>query len=1150
MTAPKEVRDRLVRALRRDLVGPGDRDTDLATELLETPPSRWYLTGYLAPEDEASAPVEDADANDDMEGADTGGDLDGAVEPATLDGQADGTPAKAKYLPSSLGLSFLLEPEVREIDVVVTWGDYLPEPPIENEGLFAKTPDVEGDSGAEAARKVSWRRLPRRETVTVPVVKSGRSAPILVPGSGSPVRKVKGALELVAHTKLTSLPTPDGERQVRSVALFLVNRRPGSNHHFRDVTYVFQAGLKVRCGSPIVARTDLSGYNSDDPDLRIADLHYADTCEYAVGRNTSAGWMHDADGQVRAVWTEPLPTGEVERVAANLDIHDVAFGMEDLAEAARDPAHLNAALRALPAAYAAWIDGQRPERFGITARRRGETADMLRNAMAAANARIAAAIETLGRSEPCRKAFGLMNRAMANAARRRVAVERGVAHASLDQPIWRPFQLAFILLNLDGLAEPTHDDRKLVDLLFFPTGGGKTEAYLGIAAFTIAHRRISRLGVLGAGVTVIMRYTLRLLTLDQLGRAAGLICALELLREDPANGLGDWPIEIGLWVGSAASPNRLNDGSDRSAAARLRRYRGGKQSPVPLKACPWCGRGFERESFRLWPSAKSPQRLLMKCANPACDFAGDRDLPILVTDEEIYRRLPAFIIATVDKFAALPWEGEVGGFFGHVQRADGQGFYGPATAGGAKLPAPLPPPDLIIQDELHLITGPLGTVAGLYECAIDRLATRIDEQGRCIRPKIVASTATARRAANQIQALFDRADTAVFPPPGLDRRDSFFAQTKRADEDNPPRLYLGIAAIGKGQKLVFLRALRTLMGSAQKAYVDDGRDAADPYLTALCYFNALRELGSARRIVEDDVRKDIAGYGSNRVRLDPTGPEFIDRSLPDTDPIELTSRVSTDMVAEAKRSLEKSFPIVPTASPPGVCNVAMATNMISVGLDIVRLGLMVVNGQPKTASEYIQATSRVGRDHLRPGLVVTLLNPHKPRDRAHYESFRHFHEAFYRAVEGASVTPWAPRALDRALPALTVALARHLEQRLSGENAAGAIDDFPEVDHEVVEAILRRASDAEADDLPAIERRVEDLLAAWRRIAAESEANAIKLGYTMRAGANRKLLREVLDPNLGRLSEDEKRFPAPRSMRGVEASVALRIQGPYKEWMD
>ena len=570
-----------------------------------------------------------------------------------------------------------------------------------------------------------------------------------------------------------------------------------------------------------------------------------------------------------------------------------------------------------------------------------------------------------------------------------------------------------------------------------------------------------------------MRYTLRLLTLDQLGRAAGVICALELLREDPVNELGDWPIEIGLWVGSDASPNRLNDGSDRSAAFRVRRFRkDGKQAPAPIKSCPWCGSAFEANSFRLWPTEKHPQRMLIKCANEACAFHGGRNLPVLVTDEEIYRRLPAFMIATIDKFAALPWEGEVGAFFGHVDRADTIGFYGAAVPGGSKLDMPLDAPDLIIQDELHLITGPLGTVAALYECAIDRLASR-DIGGKRVRPKIVASTATARRAGAQIHALFDRERTEIFPPPGLDRRDSFFAQTLKASEDNPARIYVGVAATGKGQKLVFLRALRTLMAAAQKAYEDEGADAADAYLTALCYFNALRELGSARRIVEDDVKKDLSGYGASRLRVEPAAPDFANRSI--GDPIELTSRVSTDKVAEAKQRLERRFPASAKAKAGEICDVAMATNMISVGLDISRLGLMVVNGQPKTASEYIQATSRVGRDHRRPGVVVTLLNPHKPRDRAHYESFRHFHEAFYRAIEGASVTPWSPRALDRALPALTVSLARHLEPHLSADRAAGDLTDYPEMREVIVSEILRRAG----ADGSGLEARVNTLLDAW-----------------------------------------------------------------------
>ena len=422
----------------------------------------------------------------------------------------------------------------------------------------------------------------------------------------------------------------------------------------------------------------------------------------------------------------------------------------------------------------------------------------------------------------------------------------------------------------------------MADLLFFPTGGGKTEAYLGLAAFVIAHRRLTGPGVLGAGVAVIMRYTLRLLTLDQLARAAGVVCALELMRTDPKNvdakgrrQLGDWPIEIGLWVGSDASPNRLGrqgDADQTTAVGRVRRYINGrdKRAPAPIKACPWCGTAFTKSSFSCYPNNTAPTNLQIRCANTACDFTRDRPLPILTVDEPIYRRLPAFLIATVDKFASLPWVGETGAFFGHVDRfAEGIGFYGPAEPGRHGRPLDngwtLDPPDLVIQDELHLIAGPLGTVAGLYEAAIDQLASRKFGETR-IRPKIIASTATVRRAKDQIAALFDRHATTIFPPPGIDRRDSFFARTVPSSRE-PARRYLGIAAQGRGPKLVFLRALTTLVSAAQAAYdtcagsSEPGKNPADPYMTALCYFNALRELGGARRIVED------AGYASAK-RLD------------------------------------------------------------------------------------------------------------------------------------------------------------------------------------------------------------------------------------------------------------------------------------------
>jgi hypothetical protein len=751
--------------------------------------------------------------------------------------------------------------------------------------------------------------------------------------------------------------------------------------------------------------------------------------------------------------------------------------------------------------------------------------------------RIAAGIDLLATDARVRLAFEVANRAIAMAAIKRRPED--------PQPKWRPFQLAFILLNLAGIADKRHDDREIVDLLFFPTGGGKTEAYLGLAAFTITYRRLIGPGLLGAGVSVIMRYTLRLLTLDQLGRGAGVICALELLRTgnnyvtaDGKKLLGDWPIEIGLWVGSDSSPNRLggrgNTGDD-TAVTRVRQYQSGRdrRAPAPIKACPWCGTNFEKTSFRCVPTMDLPRNLEIRCANIDCVVTGDRPLPIVTVDEAIYRRLPAFLIATVDKFASLPWRAEAGAFFGHVDRYDATGFYGAADSPreGSNLDNghSLDPPDLIIQDELHLISGPLGTVAGLYEAAIDRLASR-QSGGRLIRPKIVASTATVRRARAQIQALFDRSQTHIFPAPGVDRGNSFFARTV-PESEQAARWYVGIAAGGRGPKLVFLQTLVTLLGASEAMRKDS---ASDPYLTALCYFNALRELGGAVRIVQDEVKARLQDYGRARRRLEPADEPFADRSI--GEPVELTSRVSTDDVALAKHRLEASF-----GSSEAV-DVALATNMISVGLDISRLGLMLVQGQPKTAAEYIQATSRVGRDKDRPGLIVSVLNLHKPRDRMHYEQFAHFHSTFYRAVEATSVTPWSARALDRALAAVVVAIARHLKPHLTPSRAGSALEHTPEVRTAGLNHIVQRAPDTVIGGKAALRSAVEELLDNWIDVARQQTEAGGTFTYETRP---QRLLNPPLDPALANLQPPHDRFQAAWSMRDVEPGVLVKPRGPF-----
>ena len=582
-----------------------------------------------------------------------------------------------------------------------------------------------------------------------------------------------------------------------------------------------------------------------------------------------------------------------------------------------------------------------------------------------------------------------------------------------------------------------------------------------------------------------------------------------------------------------------------------------KESPIPIKNCPWCNAKFGRSSFKLTPNRAEPRNIQIYCDDRNCAFAANtgRPLPIVAVDEPIYRRLPAFLIATVDKFASLPWVGETASFFGRANRFDNAGFYGPAEPGqGYPLGEELMPPDLVIQDELHLISGPLGSIAGIYETAIDRLCARKRPDGQdgyaWVRPKLVASTATVRRAASQVKALFGRAQSSVFPPPGVDRTDSFFALTSPGTESDPRFICRELAAQGRSPKVIFLRTMLSSMAAAYVQWIANGGrakdagtgrnkpNAADPYLTSLCYFNALKELGAARRIVEGEVQAPLSNYGMRRKRVSEAAPILGNRPIKQL-PEELTSRISNDEVAEAKRKLEIRFDADGKAYEDAV-DVALATNMISVGLDIPRLGQMVVSGQPKAAAEYIQATSRVGRDADKPGLVFALLNIHKPRDRSHYEHFATFHAAFYRAVEAATVAPFVPRSLDRALAAAVVAMARLEDDQLTPERAAifarDAAPGFPTFAKE-----FRDRADASGVDLigggAGVESRATEIFNAWVRLSTSATA----MGYADRKFGKR-LLKEMLGAETEISDPDELLFRSPRSMRDVEPEVRLKVR--------
>ena len=1130
---PVDVREQLVDALRLDLVGPDHEDDRYQDEVLPSAPSRWYLSGFLVPY-EASVEDRSDDTGDeslDIVGKERGGDDEQKPEEVS---------ARKAFFPSSMGMTVLVPVETRSLAAEIHWGDYHPE---WDDADSDKDETVTDGTHKPPPR---WQRQARSEAVPVPLEGKTRPVDIEIPSSGG--------LRLVVVERAAGAAVE--QAGARAVSIFLVNGRHPAGDAERDMGFVFQAVLSLACNEGFVPRPDLHSQQSTDHDDRVADLQYRDAFEYVVGHNISAMAETVGEGACRQVRTRWIPRAEVEKVVPRA-IEGANLGMEALASA-ETAEHVREMVGPMVQAYAAWIE-QQAGTPGLAEQRAEVAKDLLQKA-AVARDRIDAGIELL--SDPLvLEAFRISNQAIATAIRQRVCHDRDdLKPEDLDPPpSWRPFQLAFLLMNLRGVAEEEHPDRRTVDLLFFPTGGGKTEAYLGLAAFAMVLRRLRDPSIQSAGHCVLMRYTLRLLTLDQLGRAATLVCALELERQKDPEKLGRWPLEIGLWVGQTATPNRMGKKGDRdqySARKRTLDFQNDdrKPSPIPLENCPWCGEKFTRNSFTLLPDADNPTDLRVACVNRRCAFStrrvrdGDPDrrgLPILAVDEPIYRRLPAFIIATVDKFANLPWVGQTAGLFGRVTGQDADGFYGPwDKVRGRPLDSALPPPALIIQDELHLISGPLGTMVGLYETAVDALCgSGFDDHG--VRPKVVASTATVRRAEKQVSALFCRSGVEVFPPPGPDRRDSFFAETVPPGEKNA-RSYLGVAAQGRNLKVVLMHTYLALLGAAQRLYLQEGGaknkgNPADPYMTIVGYFNALRELGGSRRIVEDEVRSRLVDHGKRRRRVGETGGLFADRPKLQ-DPMELTSRVSTNLVADTKRRLA-----LPYHNKEHV-DVVLASNMISVGLDITRLGLMVVTGQPKMAAEYIQATSRVGRDDERPGLVVTLLNIHRPRDRSHYERFEAWHESFYRAVEATSVTPFSPRAVDRGLAGVTVALARLGHPGMTPPEGAGDIGTLREELEYVPEVISRRAEahDAEISEADAealrrkIKDRVEDLMDDWAHLAADKG----EMQYQREKERLPPLLFDPLDRDLVRQPLRAHKFKAGRSLRDVEHTVNLWLRRP------
>ncbi|MFO0592642.1 MAG: DISARM system helicase DrmA [Polyangiaceae bacterium] len=1162
---PENAREALVRALRLDLIGPDDDDpldAALREEKLRVRPTRAYLTGFLvaaARTSNGSAQTSGSDDEDEDLSDET---ADEQLDSPSPEGDENETAAAERpRFPSSIGLSVLVHPAEKRLEARVTCATYeritIP---------ITDSDDEPSEPGVQPKTRFLWKRCAHDIPVSIDLVDDGALHPHPAGLDGLTIDVVTRPFADAGRSLLG-----DG---TRAVTLFLVNRRDPTKAGGKDGATVFQARLHVQATNGFLPRPNPRGTQATDPhDERVADLLYRNDGEHAIGHGISVMAKRRGEGPnefVANVATSWLPSALVPRTVANEKIENVQFGMEALADLPPDDYEaMRRSLLPMVKAYRDWIEAQRSEaeaalrEIGVAdvrEARLGTTRRLLDEAELAAR-RVEHGIDLL--SEPTtREAFQLANRAMALQMWQR---DGDRLRKDGKVPAWRPFQLAFVLLSLPGIVEPESDERAIVDLIFFPTGGGKTEAYLGLAAFTLLLRRLRLPDAAGGGVAVLMRYTLRLLTLDQLSRAATLVCALEKMRRAAPEKLGSVRFSIGLWVGRGATPNKFGaeHGNEQGTAIqRVFSYKSGRGPlPFPLERCPWCSTPFVQDSFEIKPNRTAPKQLRVLCFGRGCEFRWSKThphgIPVVVVDDEIYRELPPFLIATVDKLAGLPWVYRTAFLFGrHVTHHHAEwGYFGggeiPDGFDAKPLPRPLDPPDLVIQDELHLVSGPLGTMVGLYETAIARLAER-SHDGKKIGPKIVASTATVRRADAQIRGLFCREDVRVFPPPGPDRKTSFFAQVKDERID-PSRLYLGVTAPGRSQKAMLMRSYTALLAAAARLF-RDAPEAADPYMTLVGYFNSLRELGGSRRIVEDEVRARLGRAGQERREDDER--LFADRR--NIRVVEITSRLTTDevrtfynelrLVHEPRTEVAKK-PRDAKRGPRPV-DVALATNMISVGLDVSRLGLMVVCGQPKTTAEYIQATSRVGRDPNRPGLVVTLLNGYRARDRSHLEHFPGYHASFYRAVEATSVTPFAPRAIDRGLAGVTVALARLLDRRLLRQDDAARIAEARADLGFVADVITARAAAHVAPEhalppeaLQDLRRRVETLLDAWARVAAD-DPGAVGLAYQPYeppSKSKRFLLRMPIDPDLKSATADARRFVANRSLRDVEGVTAVHV---------
>jgi hypothetical protein len=1028
-------RERIYRWLHSCLIGPDTRAgfAPNSTNLYHIKPLERYQTGILFPivkgEDGLDPAAEETEDLDDP--SDLQGDQDGAQPTASSASQ----PKRRFVPPSSVGLSFFVHGKDIRLQLIPCAVRYEP--------LNDRT---------RAGRADDWQRVQLGAD-------DSEACDRAAPNGGTakiwrePVFDQRGELFvlwrplaagwLVTASLSNTQDLPQIQDYVRSAAE-------------RNERTLFEAELKCVIDAGEVGPYPGVQYDLLSDEEQELELQYRRHRVYAIGHGAAVDWQID-QGRVVAVRTEFLPRVEVPQVSAEVGVADRdVLRIRWLAEIDTDPTGRCEALHRFVAGYAAWVRETSAQVGGLAGAEQG-AAKRIHGRMETAVARMGEGIRLLHREPMTARAFALANRAM------EAQMAQADKAANMPDHRWRPFQLAFLLLTIESAINEDSGFRDTLDLIWFPTGGGKTEAYLGLMAFLICWRRLN-FGATGGGTSVLMRYTLRLLTKDQFRRAARLICALELLRRETPD-LGKEAITLGLWVGGASSPNTFSEAKE----ARDQAVEDGARPPslLVLETCPWCDQPFAANQN--YDAGK--KHFHFNCAHPGCDFGRQAPgiLPCNVVDAALYESPPTLLLATVDKFARLAWEERAGAFFGR----DGNR-----------------PPELIIQDELHLIASALGSVAGLYEAGIETVLTL-----RGVHPKYIASTATIRMAAEQVERLYGRT-AAIFPPPGLDCEDSYFARSVPLSE-RPGRLYFGYLTPARDRAHCLAPLAAALLAAPEVLFADAGADAPallDAWWTLLVYHGSLKGVGISRNALQD-IETFMARYQAEfieqqrQARGDGADPADVAenpwqrRAQLAQRLTQLTSHMSADDNARTFERLKLS------QTDRSGLDLVLATNMVSVGLDVARLAVMVVNGQPLTTAEYIQASSRVGRGEV-PGIVVANYYRDQARSLSHYESFRAYHESFYRYVEPTSVTPYTYQARLRALHAALIIAVRHTYARLAANESAG---DFvpadPAIAH-LIEALKLRCRRADQGRGTDTANHIDALVAQWAdaaRRALDSE---------------------------------------------------------------